>query len=71
MSNDSIQVEAEIDKADVFQLAQFLKRTSYQDAYEATEAHLPAAEREERAQQMMRGIHGLRQGLAKAGYAPL
>ena len=31
MSNETIQVEAEINKADALQLAQFLKRTSYQD----------------------------------------
>lgn len=53
-----------------YQLAQFCKRSTFNDFYDYTEAHLDQDERKRRAYQMIAGIEAVQAGLREAGYAP-
>lgn len=53
-----------------WQLAQFCKRSSFNDFYELTEAHLPADERTARAYQMIAGIDAVAMALHEADFKP-
>jgi hypothetical protein len=48
----------------------FLKRTTYDQAYELTESWRGPEERERRAYMKIFGVDAVREGLEKAGYAP-
>lgn len=58
------------DKAVAYQLAQFCKRSTFDDFYNLTEAHLPHNERVARAYQMIAGIESVQRALAGAGFSP-
>jgi len=52
------------------QLAQFVKRSTFDTFYNFTEAHLPHDERKALAYQMIAGIEAVGAALGVAGYAP-
>lgn len=52
------------------QLAQFCKRSTFNQFYELTEEYLSQEERKHRAYQMIAGIESLQKALAQAGFDP-
>jgi hypothetical protein len=52
------------------QLAQFCKRSTFNDFLDHTEAHLPYDERQRLAYKMIAGIEAVQAGLRAAGFAP-
>jgi hypothetical protein len=53
-----------------WQLAQFCKRSTYNDFYELTEAHLSPDERKAKAYQMIAGIDAVARALHQVGIEP-
>jgi len=70
MTDTTVTVTATMDSDVAYQLAQFAKRSTFNTFFEFTEAHLPDAERKQRAYQMIAGIEAIGAALAEAGYAP-
>ncbi len=52
------------------QLAQFCKRSTFDQFYDLTEAHLPHEERQRRAYQMIGGIEAVQRALSECGFSP-
>jgi len=70
MASDTVNISLSIPDEVAHQLAQFAKRATFNTFYEFTEAHLPDAQRKERAYQMIAGIEAVGAALAEAGHAP-
>lgn len=70
MTDTTVTITATMDEEVAYQLAQFVKRSTFNTFYEFTEAHLPDAQRKERAYQMIAGIETIGKALAEAGYSP-
>lgn len=70
MHDDDITITAALAPEVALQLAQFCKRSTFDQFLALTEAHLPAEERATRAHQMIAGIDAVSRALAEAGYAP-
>lgn len=70
MTNSTVTITATLEDDVAYQLAQFAKRSTFNTFYEFTEAHLPDAQRKERAYQMIAGIETIAKALAEAGYSP-
>lgn len=67
---ERISITVELNEAVAWQLAQFCKRSSFDQFYELTEQHLPDEERKNRAYQMISGIDSVARALSEAGVAP-
>lgn len=66
-----VELEVElVDDATAWQLAQFIKRVPFSDLRALTEAHLPGAERDERAYRMLDGLNAVGRALREKGFAP-
>lgn len=65
-----VEISVTLSPAVAYQLAQFVKRSTFSTFYDFTEAHLSEDERTERANQMIAGIEAVGAALAKAGHAP-
>lgn len=70
MADTTVTITATMETEVAYQLAQFAKRSTFNTFYEFTEAHLPDAQRKERAYQMIAGIETIAEALADAGYSP-
>ncbi len=70
MDDRNIEISATLNPDVAWQLAQLCKRIGFADAYELTEAHLPRAERERLAYQMLAGVDAVAAGLSRAGVSP-
>lgn len=66
----SIYIAVELNEDVALQLAQFCKRSTFDQFYELTEAHLSHDERVERAYKMISGIDVIAAALGKQGFAP-
>ena len=69
MSHD-ITITASLQPEIARQLAQFCKRSTFDQFYQLTEAHLSHDERKERAYQMIAGIDAVARALADVGFSP-
>ncbi len=69
MSQD-ITITASLRPEVARQLAQFCKRSTFDQFYQLTEAHLSREERTERAYQMIAGIDAVARALADVGLSP-
>jgi hypothetical protein len=67
---DVVVIRAELPEAEAWDLAQFLKRTTFSDALNVTDSGNSADIREEQARRMIRGITKLQGALAEVGCAP-
>jgi hypothetical protein len=65
-----VRFSVALEEQDAWQLAQFIKRVRYDQAYELTEAHLRADERALRAEAMIRGLMRVWDALNKVGVEP-
>lgn len=52
------------------QLAQFCKRSTFDQFFDLTEAHLSVEERTRRAYQMISGVEAVQGALSECGFAP-
>jgi hypothetical protein len=68
--SDVVVIRAELPDAEAWDLAQFLKRTTFSDALQITDSGNSSDVREEQARRMMRAIVKLQGALAAVGYAP-
>jgi hypothetical protein len=65
-----VRFSVALEEQDAWQLAQFIKRMRYDQAYELTEAHLRADERALRAEAMIRGLMRVWDALNEVGVEP-
>lgn len=65
-----IDITARMSPQVAYQLAQFCKRSTFDQFYELTEAHLSRDERTALAYQMISGIDAVSRALSDAGYSP-
>lgn len=70
MSEEKITITLELSENVAWQLAQFCKRSTFDQFYDLTEQHLAPDERRARAYQMISGIEAVARELGKAGIAP-
>lgn len=70
MGDSTVTITTTMEPEVAYQLAQFVKRSTFNTFYEFTEAHLPDAERKQRAYQMIAGIETIGKALSEAGYSP-
>ena len=71
MQEEPVTLSVELPNEDVaWQLAQFCKRSTFDQFLELTKAHLSDDERKHRAYQMIHGINAVAQALEKQGFAP-
>lgn len=52
------------------QLAQFCKRSTFDQFYDRTDAYVPPGERVNRAYQMRDGIEAVQRALSESGFSP-
>jgi hypothetical protein len=67
---ESIDINVSLDQNVAWQLAQFCKRSTFDQFYDRTEAHLSHEERKRRAYQMIAGIEQIAQALSGKGVSP-
>lgn len=65
-----VTITATMNEDVAMQLAQFCKRSTFDQFYDLTEAHLPHEERQRRAYQMIGGIEAVQRALGESGFAP-
>jgi hypothetical protein len=65
-----ITITVSMDEEVAMQLAQFCKRSTFNEFYNLTEAHLPYDERQRRAYQMIAGSEAVQGALSEIGIAP-
>lgn len=73
MSSSIERIVLQVELADgdmAWQLAQFIKRISFSTVRELTDAHLPPADRDELAYQMLHGLDAVGRALREKGFAP-
>lgn len=70
MSDNTIRISVTMPEDVAYQLAQFCKRSTFNQFYDLTEAHLDDEERKRRAYQMIGGIEAVQKALAEQGYEP-
>lgn len=70
MPEANITITTELEPEVAYQLAQFCKRSCFNDFYDLTEAHLSVEERKERAYKMIAGINSIAKSLSEQGIAP-
>jgi hypothetical protein len=65
-----ITITATMNEEVALQLAQFCKRSTFDQFFDLTEAHLDHEERTRRAYQMIAGIEAVQRALDQSGFAP-
>ena len=65
-----ITITVAMDEEVAMQLAQFCKRSTFNEFYDLTEAHLPHDERQRRAYQMIAGIEAVQGALSEIRITP-
>lgn len=65
-----VTISASMNPDVAYQLAQFCKRSTFDQFFELTEAHLPHEERTSKAYQMISGIEAVGRALSDAGFSP-
>lgn len=67
---ENVTITLELNQDVAWQLAQFCKRSTFDQFYDLTEQHLAHEERNKRAYQMIAGIDKVAAALSEAGVAP-
>jgi len=65
-----ITITVTVDEQVAIQLAQFYKRSTFNEFYDLTEAHLSNDERQRSAHQMIAGIEAVQGASSEIGIAP-
>lgn len=65
-----VTITATMNEDVAWQLAQFCKRSTFNEFYDRTEEHLPREERTKRAYHMIAGIDAIAAALEREGHKP-